>query len=245
MFSPLEQFDIFKLIILKISNFDISIFNIILPFIIINILFFFFIKFLKRNSKLISDIIQNILELLYKFVFNIVIQQLGNKGLNYFHLIFIIFNFIFFSNLLSLVPFGIAITSHVILIFFLSFTICISIFIIGLITHYLEFLKIFIPQSPLILLIILIPIEIFSYLIRMFSLAIRLAANILAGHTLVHIISTFVLNLTFIKWWLIFVVSIPLLMIISLELGIAFLQAYVFTILICIYLSDSLNGPLH
>src|SRR5256885_7204919 len=132
MFSPLEQFDIFKLILLKISKFDISIFNIILPFIIINILFFLFIKFLKRNSKLISDIIQNILELLYKFVFSIVIQQLGNKGLNYFHLIFIIFNFIFFSNLLSLVPFGIAITSHVILIFFLSSTICISIFIIGL-----------------------------------------------------------------------------------------------------------------
>jgi ATP synthase subunit 6 len=245
MYSPLEQFDVFKLIILKFASLDISILNILLPFCIINFLFIYFINIYKINSKLISDAIQNFLELLYKFILNIVIQQLGNKGLNYFHLMFIIFNFIFFSNLLSLVPFGIAITSHVILIFFLSFTICISIFIIGLIKHYLEFLKIFIPQSPLILLLILIPIEIFSYLIRMFSLAIRLAANILAGHTLVHIISTFVLNLTFIKWWLIFIISIPLLMIIGLEIGIAFLQAYVFTILVSIYLLDALNGPKH
>jgi ATP synthase subunit 6 len=203
------------------------------------------VKILELNSKLISDAIPNILEALYKFVYNIIFQQLGEKGLNYFHVMFILFNFIFFSNLLSLVPFGIALTSHVVLIFFLSFTICISIFMIGLIKHYLKFLKIFIPHCPLALLIILIPIEIFSYLIRMFSLAIRLAANILAGHTLVHIISTFVLNLTFIKCWFIFVVSIPLLAIIGLELGIAFLQAYVFTILTCIYLSDALAGPAH
>jgi F-type H+-transporting ATPase subunit a len=97
-------------------------------------------------------------------------------------------------------PFGIALTSYIILIFFLSITICISIFTIGLLTQQLTFLKIFIPQSPLLLLFILIPIEIFSYFIRIFSLAIRLVANILAGHTLVFIFANFISNFVLIKF---------------------------------------------
>jgi len=92
---------------------------------------------------------------------------------------------------------------------------------------------------------ILIPIEIFSYLIRLFSLAIRLAANILAGHTLVHIIVTFILNVMKIDLILSLLVLIPLFLILILEFGVAFLQAYVFTVLISIYLSDSLKTPYH
>jgi len=124
-------------------------------------------------------------------VFNIVDQQVGKKGYIYFPFIFIIFNFILLSNLLSLIPFGIALTSYIVLIFFLSISICIFIFFLGLIKHNVGFFKLFIPKCPFILLPILIPIEIFSYIIRMFSLAIRLAANILAGHTLLFIISSF------------------------------------------------------
>jgi F0F1-type ATP synthase membrane subunit a len=92
---------------------------------------------------------------------------------------------------------------------------------------------------------ILIPIEIFSYLIRLFSLAIRLAANILAGHTLVHIIVTFILNVMKIEFFLSLLILIPLFLILTLEFGVAFLQAYVFTVLISIYLSDSLKSPYH
>lgn len=103
-------------------------------------------------------------------------QQVGKKGIIYFPFIFTIFNFVLVCNLLSLMPFGIAPTSHLILILFLSITISLSIFLIGLLTHSISFLKIFIPECPFILLPILIPIEIFSYSIRMFSLAIRLAA---------------------------------------------------------------------
>jgi ATP synthase subunit 6 len=158
---------------------------------------------------------------------------------------FTVFNFILICNLLSLVPFGIAITSHIVLIIFLTITFCLSIFTIGLLTHKLKFLRIFIPECPLLLLPILIPIEIFSYFIRMFSLAIRLTANIFAGHTLVYIISSFILSVTSIKGLFFLVSVIPLLMIILLEFGVAFLQAYVFTILLCIYLSDSLIFPSH
>lgn len=246
MKSPLEQFDI-----LNVKNFfgvinDFSFNNIMLPFLLINILFLFFLIFiLLKNAKIVPFILQNILESDYRFIINIIKQQIGIKGLLWTPFIFVIFNFILFSNLLSLIPFGIALTSHLIVILWLSISICISIFCIGLLNYNLKFLHIFIPQCPFVLLPILIPIEIFSYLIRLFSLAIRLAANILAGHTLVHIIVTFILNIIKIEFILSFFVLIPLFLILTLEFGVAFLQAYVFTVLISIYLSDSLKSPYH
>lgn len=246
MKSPLEQFDI-----LNVKNFfsslnDFSFNNIMLPFILVIIFFLSFLVFiLLKNSKTIPLILQNVLEIDYRFIINIIKQQAGLKGLLWTPLIFVIFNFILFSNLLSLIPFGIALTSHLIVILWLSITICISIFSIGLLNYNLKFLHIFIPQCPLVLLPILIPIEIFSYLIRLFSLAIRLAANILAGHTLVHIIVTFILNVMKIEFLLSLLILIPLFLILTLEFGVAFLQAYVFTVLISIYLADSLKSPYH
>ena len=246
MKSPLEQFDI-----LNVKNFfsainDFSFNNIMLPFITIIILFGFFLIFiLLKNARVIPLTLQNILETDYRFIIGVIKQQAGIKGLSWTPFIFVIFNFILFSNLLSLIPFGIALTSHLIVILWLSITICISIFTIGLLNYNLKFLHIFIPQCPFILLPILIPIEIFSYLIRLFSLAIRLAANILAGHTLVHIIVTFILNLMKVEFILSLLVLIPLFLILTLEFGVAFLQAYVFTVLISIYLSDSLKSPYH
>ena len=246
MRSPLEQFDI-----LNVKNFyvllnDFSFNNIMIPFLLIIIFFIsFLIFFLLKKAKTIPTILQNIIETDYRFIIVIIKQQAGIKGLLWTPLIFVIFNFILFSNLLSLIPFGIALTSHLIVILWLSITICISIFTIGLLNYNLKFLHIFIPQCPFVLLPILIPIEIFSYLIRLFSLAIRLAANILAGHTLVHIIVTFILNIMKIEFFLSLLILIPLFLILTLEFGVAFLQAYVFTVLISIYLSDSLKSPYH
>lgn len=246
MKSPLEQFDI-----LNVKNFfgainDFSFNSIMLPFLLIIIFFLIFLVFiLLKNARIIPLSFQSILEIDYRFIINIIKQQAGVKGLLWTPFIFVIFNFILFSNLLSLIPFGIALTSHLIVILWLSITICISIFSIGLLNYNLKFLHIFIPQCPFILLPILIPIEIFSYLIRLFSLAIRLAANILAGHTLVHIIVTFILNVMKVEFILSLFVLIPLFLILTLEFGVAFLQAYVFTVLISIYLSDSLKSPYH
>jgi len=246
MKSPLEQFDI-----LNVKNFfgvvnDFSFNSIMLPFLLIIIFFIIFLVFiLLKNARIIPLNFQSILEVDYRFIISIIKQQAGIKGLSWTPFIFVIFNFILFSNLLSLIPFGIALTSHLIVILWLSITICISIFCIGLLNYNLKFLHIFIPQCPFILLPILIPIEIFSYLIRLFSLAIRLAANILAGHTLVHIIVTFILNVMKVEFLLSLFVLIPLFLILTLEFGVAFLQAYVFTVLISIYLSDSLKSPYH
>jgi F-type H+-transporting ATPase subunit a len=239
MKSPLEQFDIINVKSISIFFTDISFNNIIVPFIIFVIFLIISISLLKNKSKLTPFYLQYFIENIYIFLIKLVKQQTNSYGLFWFPFIFCIFNFILFSNLLSLIPFGIALTSHLILIFLLSCTICISIFLIGLFRFNLKFLHIFIPKAPFILLPILIPIEIFSYLIRLFSLSIRLAANILAGHTLVHIIVTFILNLTKVDIILSLIFLIPLFLILVLEFGVAFLQAYVFTVLICIYLGDT------
>lgn len=187
MFSPLEQFDVTRVIFFYITGYDFALTNTLIPLILINLLILILINFFRLNIKIIPYNWQLSMELLYIFVLNILKQQTGQKGIIYFPFVFTIFNFVLICNLLSLIPFGIALTSHIIVILFLSITTCLSIFTIGLINHNLKFLKIFIPECPLLLLPILIPIEIFSYLIRMFSLAIRLAANMLAGHTLVYI----------------------------------------------------------
>jgi len=127
-------------------------------------------------------------------------QQTGSKGYIYFPFIFSLFFFILLCNLISMTPFGIALTSHFAIILYLSLSLGLSIFILGLLTHNLKFFKIFIPECPFLLMPFLIVIEMFSYVIRCFSLAIRLAANIIAGHTLVYIISSFIVNVVSIKF---------------------------------------------
>lgn len=239
MKSPLEQFDIINVKSLHTSVWDISFNNILVPLLLIIIMCVIYIYIFRNNYNIISNYFQNLFEQLYIFLINLIKQQAHQYGLFWAPFIYTLFTFILFCNLLSLIPFGIAITSHLILIFLLSSTICISIFIIGLLRFNLKFLHIFIPQCPFVLLPILIPIEIFSYLIRLFSLSIRLAANILAGHTLVHIIVSFILNLTKIDLILSILFLIPLFLILVLEFGVALLQAYVFTVLVCIYLSDT------
>jgi ATP synthase subunit 6 len=261
-FSPLEQFDalILKFMFLHkywipvdninflyvlIYDGDVSITNILIPLFILNIFIIIVISFYRDEMKLVPDFWQYLLELLYNFILNIIEQQIGQKGYIYFPFIFSLFFFLLTCNLLSMTPFGIAFTSHILIILYLSLSIGISTFIIGLLTHNIKFLKIFIPECPFILLPFLIVIEMFSYIIRSFSLAIRLSANIMAGHTLVHIISTFLMNIFFIKFWFFFIFIFLILAVLLLELGVAFLQAYVFVILVCIYISDSLKSPGH
>jgi ATP synthase subunit 6 len=123
----------------------------------------------------------------------------------------------------------------------LSLSLSLSIFIYGIRLQQIQFLKIFIPECPFLLLPMLILIEIFSYIIRAFSLAIRLSANIMAGHTLLFIVSVFILNLAKMKWWLFFVLFPLVFLILFLELGVAYLQAYVFLILFSIYIKDIFN----
>jgi F-type H+-transporting ATPase subunit a len=242
MFSPLEQFDVISFFNVF---FDLPFLSTLLPFVLLLLVFVVSVNVLKYNLKLIPRSIQRLFELVIEFIFNLLKQQIGKDGYMFFPFLFTLFNFILILNLLSLIPFGIALTSHIIMIMWLSLSTCLSIFIIGLYIHNVQFLKIFIPECPIVLLPMLILIEIFSYVIRAFSLAIRLSANIMAGHTLVFIIASSLAKIAQLNFILfMFGVGALFLVLIS-ELGVAFLQAYVFSVLVCIYLNDALKGPSH
>ena len=237
MFSPLEQFDAIPLFNIYIWRFDFTFFNILLPIIIIILLLSLFIIF-EDDYKLIPYSFQIVFENIVDFVLNIIKNNTGKEGFLFLPLVLTVFIFVICANLLSVIPFGIALTSHLILTMWMSLSIYSSIFILGIIYKNIQFLKIFIPQCPLVLLPILILIELFSYIIRAFSLSIRLTANILAGHTLVNIISVFIVNTLNINLLFSFLGFLGIFAILLLELGVACLQAYVMTILICIYLKD-------
>ena len=239
-FSPLEQFEVVNLLNLYKNDFDISLTNVVFLFLLFVALMYVFVS-KWGNFKVIPTVTQYIMESFFFFVNRVVKQQLGELGIVYFPLIFVLFISILINNLLGLIPNGTALTSHIIVILLMSFSLLTSIFVIGLKKYNIGFLKIFIPTCPFLLLLILIPIEIFSYLIRFFSLAIRLAANIVAGHTLVYIVTSFIFSMSIVKYWFFFLLVIPLFGILVLEFGICFLQAYVFIILVCIYISDVLN----
>src|ERR1700761_7907534 len=180
MFSPLEQFNFIKIFNFSLFGYDFSFSNIVFPLLLIIAFFFLSFFFFKKTLKLIPSFWQFFFESIFKFVLDIIKQQIGKDGFIYFPFIITLFLFVLFCNLISLTPFGFALTSHIIMIFFLSFTLSLSVFFIGFLTHGLKFLKIFVPEAPFFLLFILIPIEIFSYFIRALSLAIRLSANIMA-----------------------------------------------------------------
>jgi len=242
VFSPLEKFDIISLLkIGTLGYFDLSITNffvyLFLSFFLIIAAFYLF----SRKSTLVPNIWQIFSEVSYRFISSLMLQQAGFKSAPFLPFLFLVFFFILFANYLGLTPFSFTVTSHIALTFFISFTIWFSFLFLGFLEHGLGFLKLFIPNVPKILLPFLILIEIVSYVIRAFSLAIRLSANMTAGHTLVHILSGFSVQIMNFSWFLVIFPFLLVLAILTLEFGIAFLQAYVFTTLACIYLNDSLN----
>lgn len=184
---------------------------------------------------------QIVVESFYTFLLKLIIAQAGHKSLRFFSGIYTIFFFVFIFNLLGLLPFGFTVTGHIILTFTLAISFFIAWTIIAFKTLGLSFFRIFLPRNiPKALAPLLVVIEILSFSIRPISLAIRLFANMLAGHILLFIISTAVLVMSSLTSLIGFIPFIFVIIFFILELGIAFLQAYVFTILLAIYLRDAL-----
>ena len=242
IFTPLEQFSINILIYCNL-NFStintIAIFLVLIFSILIIVYFFGFIY----KPLLIPTRLQNLLEKIYFFILNLTLQQVGLKGIKYFTIFFVIFNFIVISNLIGLIPYSFTITSQFAITFSLALSINIAFLIIGFLVNGIKFLTFFIPKGvPIFLLPLICIIEVFSHLIRTISLSVRLFCNMTAGHTLLHIITSF--SIIFINnsiYLPIILILILLLAIYTLELGISLIQAYVFTILIAIYLADHQN----
>src|SRR5205814_1732785 len=179
-------------------------------------------------------------ESLYATIHSIVINQINsNKGQIYFPFIYALFLFILINNLIGMVPYSFASTSHFILTFFISFTVVLGATFLGFQKHGLEFFSFFVPSGcPLNLLPLLVLIEFISYLARNISLGLRLAANIVSGHMLLNILSGFTYKIMTSGILFLFVGLIPLAFIIAfsgLELAIAFIQSQVFVVLTCSY----------
>lgn len=243
--SPLEQFQIISLIPIEIFNMNISFTNSSLMMILA--LFLIITSFNRAilNNKIIPIRKQAVAESIYEFVYNLVNENIGEKGNKYFPFIFILFIFILTLNLIGMIPYSFTVTSHIIVTFFLSLSIFIGVTIIGFYHHKIHFFSFFLPAgSPVVLAPFLVVIELISYSSRAFSLAIRLFANMMSGHSLLKILAGFswtMLSTGGIFYILQLVPLIIVFLITGLEIGIAFLQAYVFVVLTCIYLNDSIN----
>jgi F-type H+-transporting ATPase subunit a len=236
--SPLEQFEIHRFIPIRIGNLDLSFTNSSLLMVIAVTLIISFLIFGKSRAAMVPNRWQCMAELSYEFVANLIRDTIGSEGRRYFPIVFAIFMFVTLANLLGMVPYSFTITSHIIVTFSLAIAVFIGVTFLGIARHGIRFCSFFVPPgAPVYMWPLLIPIEIISYLSRPISLSVRLFANMLAGHTLLKVIASFVAPLLVIG-------VLPFALVIALtglEILIAFLQAYVFAILTCLYINDALH----
>lgn len=249
-FSPLEQFDILPIVPLFFRTFDISITNETL-ILVLGVLGFFFFSILTRCTSgnclpLIPTSSQIILEIVYKLIASLIKDNIvTNKKEYYFPIIISIFFFISLLNGIGLIPYSFTLTSHIIITFALSFAIYIGINIICIRKFGLLYFSLFLPSgTSFILALLLVPIELISYLFKPISLSIRLFANMMAGHTLLKVIAGFAGDLMYSTGIFFIIHIVPLIILFplfGLECGVALIQSFVFSILICIYINDALN----
>ena len=239
--SPLTQFEVKKIIDIKIGKYDLSFTNSALYMVIATFLIITFMIFSTRKKSLIPSRIQTIAEILFNFINDLIKGSIGDEGQKFFPLIFSLFTFILICNFLGMTPYGFTSTSQV------AVTLSIAILCFLIITIYAiyrnklsGFIHMFLPSgvpwwmSPLIFLI-----ELFSFLIRPITLSVRLFANMVAGHVLLKVIAGFIISLGGIFAILPFAFSIVMT---GFELFVAVLQAYIFAILVCAYLSETMKA---
>lgn len=253
MLSPLEQFQILSLLSFKILIFDFSITNLFIMSFIVFTFFYFLILFSTAGISytnilpffLVPNNWQTFVEINFELVSQLLFDNLNIVGQKYFLFVALIFYFILFGNLLGLIPYSFTVTSHLIITFTLSFSIFTGIALIGVMKHKFNFLSLFIPANTAFFLsLILVPIEFISFIAKPISLGVRLFINIMAGHTLLKVIVGFAWGMLLLDNLILVSHLLPLFVLVllmGLELGVAMIQAYVFTILTCIYLNDSIN----
>lgn len=256
--QPLDQFDLYFInninhqpffsifiqdLFYKSNFFNLLFLNLsVYLLLLLSIFYLLLSSLLLKRLKLVSDTLwQYIYEsFIYSFVLNILITQVGKRGQSYVIYITTLFFFILFSNFIGLIPYSFTITSHISLTFMLGASSVIGLTIIGFIKQKMHFLELFVPKGvPNALLPLLVVIEVVSYIARGFSLSIRLFANLMSGHSLIHILLFFITKILKFNFILGFIGLFLITVIFLLEIGISFLQAYVFVVLVSIYLKDS------
>ena len=237
--SPLAQFEIKTLVPLHLGQTDVSFTNSALFMTVTVVLITLFTVLGMRKRALVPGRWQSMAELSYEFVANLLRDTVGNEGRKFFPFVFTLFMFILFGNMLGMIPYSFTFTSHIIVTFAMAMVVFIGVTILGFIKHGFHFFSFFVPPGvSVVLWPLMIPIEIISYLSRPISLAVRLFANLTAGHTMLKVFAGFVVSMGVVGGILplAFVIALT-----GLELLIAFLQAYVFTILTCFYINDAIH----
>jgi F-type H+-transporting ATPase subunit a len=237
--SPLEQFQIERLIPLHIGSVDVSYTNSALLMTIAVVLIGLLLIAGTRRGALVPGRLQSMAEMAYEFIAGMVDENIGHHGgREFFPLVFSIFMFVFFGNTLGLIPYSFTFTSHIIVTFALALFVFLLVTLVALWKHGIKFFTMFFPAgAPIFMAPILVPIEIVSYLSRPVSLSIRLFANMMAGHTMMAVFAGFTITLGIFGFFPI-AINVALY---ALEVIVTALQAYVFTILTCLYLRDAVH----
>jgi len=246
LFSPLEQFQILPIVPLRIGAFDISFTNASLIIILGLILSLFTLRLLMPTdggAHVVPNRYQVIFENIYESVYDMLDGSVGPEGRHYFPIVFTLFTFVLISNLIGLVPYSFTITSHFVVTLLLASTVFVAVNIILFRNHGLHGWSLFLPPGTSLGLIpLLVPIELVSHIFKVIALAVRLFANMMAGHTLLKVIAGFAWSMMAGGYFFAhFVPLATLFVLVGLELFVAMVQAYVFTILTCIYLNDAVN----
>lgn len=236
--DPLHQFEVYSIVPIKIGNLDLSFTNSALWMLITIAVVTAFFVLSTGGRALVPGRMQSVAELFYETIANMVRENVGTEGRQYFPFIFSLFLFVLFGNVLGVIPSSFTFTSHIVVTFFMAIVIFVAVTVIGFARHGLGYLRMFFPHgAPLWTAVILVPIELISYLSRPISLSMRLFANMMAGHILLKVFAGFVLMMGVAG----VVPFAALLGITALELLVAVLQAYIFTILTCVYLHDAIH----
>jgi F-type H+-transporting ATPase subunit a len=239
MLDPLHQFTIHQYFrILKIGDMDLSFTNSSLAIVWVIGLIYVLLSITTRERKLIPGRMQALAEIAYRFIADTIGNNVGADGQKYFPFVFSIFLFVLFGNLFGMIPYAFTFTSHIIATFTLAMIVFLFVTILGFVNHGVKFLRIFAPSGVSVgLLCFLVPIELISYFSRPISLSVRLFANMMAGHTMMKVFAGFVVMLN------VFGVA-PLavnVLLTGFEIVVSLLQAYIFTILTCVYLNDAVH----
>jgi F-type H+-transporting ATPase subunit a len=243
--DPIHQFQISKIIPIEIGGYDFSFTNSSLFMVATVALASAFLYFATAGRSLIPGRLQSMSEMAYEFVASTLKDSAGTAGMKFFPLVFSLFMFVLVANLLGMIPYFFTVTSHLIVTFSLAMLVILTVVSYGFYKHGLKFLNLFMPHGiPGALVPLVVMIEVISFLSRPISLSVRLFANMLAGHITLKVFAGFVVSLSALGFTGILGSILPLTMTVALtglEFLVAFLQAYVFTVLTCMYLNDAIH----
>ncbi|MEK6783943.1 MAG: F0F1 ATP synthase subunit A [Nitrospirota bacterium] len=237
--SPLHQFELQRWVQISIGGLDLSINKAVVFMWVVIAVAAVLMVMAGSSRKLVPGKLQSLAEMMVDFIRTMIMETMGKDGMRFFPLVATLFVFILFSNYIGLIPGAYTVTSQIIVTAAFSFLVYGISLVVGFSLHGVKFLGILIPPgTPGWLVPLMVPIEIISQIARPISLAVRLFANMTAGHVMLAVLFGLTISGGVLIGWLPFVFTVAIYL---LEFGIAFIQAYIFTILTCVYLGDAFH----